>query len=71
MNVCVYLTFIYLMYCHCNVIYIAFFFFFFLRAEPVAYGSSQARGPIGATAYATATATQDLSHVCNLHHRSQ
>ena len=32
---------------------------------PVAHGSSQARGRIGAAAkaYATATATQDLSHM--------
>ena len=46
-----------------------FFFFFFLRATPVAYGSFQARGPIGAAAeaYATAIATPDLSHLCNLH----
>ena len=27
-----------------------FFFFFFFRAAPAAYGSSQARGPVGATA---------------------
>ena len=26
------------------------FFFFFFRATPAAYGSSQAQGPIGATA---------------------
>ena len=48
-----------------------FFFFFCLFAiswpPPVAYGGSQARGPIGvvATGYARATATRDPSHVCN------
>ena len=40
------------------------------RATPVAYGSSQARGPTGDAqlpAYATATAMQDSSHICDLH----
>ena len=37
-----------------------FFFFSLFRATPVAYGSSQARGPIGAMA-----ASQHHSH-CNL-----
>ena len=49
------------------------FFFFFFRAVPVAHGSSQARGWIGAVAaglYTTATETQDPSHICNLHHSS-
>ena len=36
-------------------------------AAPVACGGSQARGLIGVVA----TATQDPSHVCNLHHSSQ
>ena len=38
----------------------------------MAYGSSQARGPLGATAASldTATATQDPSCVCELHHSS-
>ena len=51
--------------------FLLFFFFFFLlfSATPRAYGSSQARGWI--TAAAAATATQNLSHVCNLHHSSQ
>ena len=50
-----------------------FFFFSFclFRAAPTAYGSSQARGRIGATAAATATATPDQSHVFTLHHGSQ
>ena len=43
--------------------------FFFFRATPVAYEGSQARGQIGAVA-ATATATLDLSRVCDLHHSS-
>ena len=49
-----------------------FFLFFFLRAVPIAYGSSQARGLIGATATSlhTATATQDSSWVCDVHHSS-
>ena len=43
-----------------------------LQATPEAYGSSQARGRIGAAAagYTTATATQDLSLICDLHHSS-
>ena len=41
--------------------------FFPFRATPEAYGGSQARGLIRATA----TATSDPSHVCNLHHSSQ
>ena len=38
-----------------------------------AHGSSQARGWIGAAAeaYATATATLDPSHICNLHRSLQ
>ena len=49
-----------------------------VRAAPVAHGSSQARGRIGATAagllaYTTATATamQDPSHIFDLYHSSQ
>ena len=43
------------------------------RATPAAYGGSQARGHIRAVApgRATATAMQDLSHVCDLHHSSR
>ena len=43
------------------------------RAAPVAYGGSQARGLIRALllAYARATATRDLSRVCDLHHSSR
>ena len=35
-----------------------------------AYGSSHARGPIRATAADIATAMEDLSCICNLHHSS-
>ena len=52
-----------------------FFFFFFglLRAIPVAYGSSQARSGIRATAtgLCQASATPDLSCICDLHHSPQ
>ena len=43
-----------------------FFFFFFFRAVPEAYGNSQARGQIGATAaaYTIATSNPDPSHTC-------
>ena len=40
------------------------------RATPVAYGSSQARGQIGATATYT-TATPDLSIICHLYRSSR
>ena len=48
---------------------LSFFFFFFclFRAEPAAYGSSQASGHIRAAA----TTTPDPSRVCNLHHNSR
>ena len=51
---------------------VVFCFLCLFRAVPAAYGSSQARGPTGAAAaiFDTATAKQDLSHVCNLHHSS-
>ena len=52
-----------------------FFFFFFglFRATPTAYGSSQARkqSELQLLAYTIAIATQDLSHICDLHHSSQ
>ena len=43
------------------------------RAAPTAYGGSQARvqSELQLPAYATATAVQDLSHVCHLHHSSR
>ena len=45
-----------------------FFFFFAFQAALLAYSGSQTRRRIGATAYATAT--QNPSLVCNLHHSS-
>ena len=50
-----------------------FFIPFLFMATPGAYGSSQARGQIRDTAagYITATATPDLSCICNLHHSLQ
>ena len=44
-------------------------FFVFFMAAPATYGSSQPRVQIGAAAMATAT--QDPSHICKLHHSSQ
>ena len=47
---------------------VCLFVFLFISA-PAAYGSSQTRGRIGATAaYATAAATPGLSHVSDQHH---
>ena len=43
-----------------------FFFFLLFRATIMAYGGSRAR-ELWLPAYTTATATLDLSHVCNLH----
>ena len=47
-------------------------FFFFFATTPVAYGSSQGRGRIGATAAGLhhSHCMQDLNHICNLHHSS-
>ena len=49
------------------------FIYFLFMAVPMAYGSSQAGGQIGAVAegYTTATATLDRSCICNLHHSLQ
>ena len=49
------------------------FFLFLFRATPVAYGSSQARGWIGAAveAYTTAAATPNLSHTCKIYYTFQ
>ena len=49
-----------------------FLFFFFSRAVPMAYGNSQARGRVGATAVGLhpSTAMQYLSCVCDLHRNS-
>ena len=52
------------------ILMVLFIYFHFFRAAPTACGSSQARDRIGPTteAYTTATATQDLSLICDLHH---
>ena len=49
-----------------------YFIFYFYLDFLLACGSSKARDQIGATAatYTTATATQDLSHIWDLHHGS-
>ena len=57
---------------HSESVYLLLLFFlsFFglYRAISAAYGSSRARGPIRAiAACTTASATQDLSHISNLH----
>ena len=44
--------------------------FCLFRAAPRAYGGSQARGRIGPVAPVYATATQDPSRICALHHSS-
>ena len=56
-----------------EVMLFSFFIFFIFMAVPVAYGSSQARGPTeaAAEAYATVTITWDPNHICNLHYSSQ
>ena len=47
------------------------FFFFPFRATPKAYGGSQARGQIRATAACYTTATMwNLSRICDLYHSS-
>ena len=50
-----------------------FFFAFSFRAALKTYGSSQLRGglELWLPAYTTATATRDLSRVCDLHHGSR
>ena len=52
--------------CFWFLLFLVFFFFFFypFRAVLTTYGSSQARGPIGAAA-----AGPRHSHICSLHHR--
>ena len=51
------------------VLFCFVFVFCLYRAMPTAYGGSQARGLIGAVAasLSRATATPDLSHICDLH----
>ena len=56
-----------------NLSYPLFFFFALCRATLVAYGGSQARIQLELElpAYTTATATSDLSQICDLHHSSR
>ena len=56
-----------------SISYFVSLLFLLFRAIPSAYGSSQARGRIGAPAVACATAmaTWDLSCVYYLHHSSR
>ena len=62
-------------FCHDNTLSMFFFLFAFclFRPAPATYGGSQARGQIRATlpVYTTATATPDLSCICDLHCSSQ
>ena len=58
---------------HIFWLFVSFFFsfsFFLFTSTPVANRSSQARGQIRAAAetYTTATAMQDPSRICDLHH---
>ena len=46
-----------------------YLFIFAFKAAPMAYGGVQSE--LQLLAYATATATPDLSRVCNLHHSSR
>ena len=47
-----------------------FFFFFWLHLQPMEVSRLQVKSELLLPAYATATATQDPRHVCNLHHSS-
>ena len=51
---------------------LSFFFFKLFRAAPLAYGSSQARGRIGATSanLCRSHSNGDPSRICDLHHSS-
>ena len=54
-------------------LFLSFFLSCLFRAAHMAYGGSQARGPVGAVApaYAIATAMKELSRICDLHHSSR
>ena len=58
---------------HYLFIYLFIYLFLRFRVAPAAYENSQARGQLELqlTAYATATAMLDPSHVCNLYHSSR
>ena len=53
----------------CHFFLSSFFFFLLFRATPVTYGSSQARGQIGATAAGLHHNHSNPSCVCDLHHQ--
>ena len=57
----------------CFVLFLCVCLFAISWAAPAAYGGSQARGLIGAVAASLrqSHATQDPSHICNLHHSSR
>ena len=51
--------------------YLFIYYFLLFRATPTVYGSSQGRVQLEVQLPAYATATWDLSRICNLHHSSQ
>ena len=63
----------YHIFCYLIILFYFYFIFILFRAIPAAYGSSLARGPRAAAAagQATATATPDLSCICDLCHSLQ
>ena len=58
--------------CKIYLFYLKIIFFCFFRGTPATYGNSRlgVESELQLTAYTTATATLDPSHVCNLHHSS-
>ena len=52
---------------------LSYYFFFFLGLHPLHIEVLRlgVKSELHLLAYTTATATQDLSHVCDLHHSSQ
>ena len=49
---------------------IRYFLSFFFRVTPAAYGGCHVESELYLPAYTTTTATQDPSHICDLHHSS-
>ena len=66
------LSFLFLIVC-CFLPFFFFFFFCFLGSplRRMEVPRLRVKSELQLQAYATATATQDLSHVCDLHHSSQ
>ena len=57
---------------HCGLAFFFLFFFFLgLHLQHMDVSGLGIKSELKLLAYATATATQDPSHVCNLHHDSQ